>query len=46
MIVAYDEDYITQYELNDFRFLYKDSLKLLNGYIGYLKKAKTGDVKP
>jgi hypothetical protein len=46
MIVAYDEDYITQYELNEFRFLYKDSLKLLNGYIGYLKKAKTGYVKP
>lgn len=46
MIVAYDEDYITQYELDDFRVLFKDSLKLLNGYIGYLKKAKTGDVKP
>lgn len=45
VIVAFDEEYISQQELNDFRVLYNDCLKLLNGYIGYLKKAKTNASK-
>ncbi|MCC5980077.1 MAG: four helix bundle protein [Salinarimonas sp.] len=46
VIVAFDEEYITQKELDDFRSIYNDCLRLLNGYIGYLKKAKTGQSKP
>ena len=42
MIVALDEEYITAEELNDFRALYNECLRLLNGYIGYLKKVKSG----
>lgn len=42
VIVAFDEDYITQQELEEFRLLYKECLRLLNGYISYLKKAKKG----
>ncbi|UJP66942.1 four helix bundle protein [Mongoliitalea daihaiensis] len=46
VIVAVDEEYITQQDLIDFRILYNDCLKLLNGYISYLKKAKTNSPKP
>lgn len=46
VIVAFDEEYISQHELDNFRILYNDCLKLLNGYIGYLKKAKNGQLKP
>lgn len=42
LIIAFDEKYINQAELNEFRVLHDDCLKLLNGYIGYLQKAKTG----
>jgi len=42
MIVAFDEDYISELDLASFRILYDDCLKLLNGYINYLKKAKSG----
>lgn len=42
MIVAFDEKYINDAELNEFRVLYADCLRLLNGYISYLQKAKTG----
>lgn len=42
MIVAFDEDYISEFDLAAFRILYDDCLKLLNGYINYLQKAKSG----
>lgn len=42
MIVAFDEKYIDDAELNEFRVLHDDCLRLLNGYISYLQKAKTG----
>ena len=42
MIIALDEGYITEEDLNNFRELYNSCLKLINGYIAYLKKAKTG----
>ena len=40
MIIAYDEDIISENELEEFRMLYERCLKLLNGYIAYLIKAK------
>lgn len=40
MIVAYDEEYINDKILSDFRIMYEKTLKLLNGYINYLNKAK------
>lgn len=40
LITAYDEKYITQEKLNDFRNDIELCHKLLNGYISYLKKAK------
>jgi four helix bundle protein len=42
MIIALDEGYISDEDLNNFRHLYGSCLKLINGYIAYLKKAKTG----
>jgi len=42
MIIALDEGHITEEDLNNFRVLYNSCLKLINGYISYLKKAKTG----
>lgn len=42
MIVAFDEKYINEVELKEFRVLHDDCLRLLNGYISYLQKAKTG----
>lgn len=42
MIVACDEKYINELELNEFRVLHDDCLRMLNGYISYLQKAKTG----
>jgi four helix bundle protein len=40
LICALDEKYITDNQLEDFRNLYDQCLKLLNGYIFYLKKQK------
>ena len=40
MIIAYDEKIIAKEELETFRVLYENNLKLLNGYISYLKRAK------
>ena len=40
LIVAYDEKYISENDLNALRNDYKDCLRLLNGYISYLKKQK------
>jgi four helix bundle protein len=44
MIIALDEGYISEEDLNNFRQLYGSCLKLINGYIAYLNKAKTGQV--
>ena len=43
MICALDEGYISSENLNDIRNQYEQVLRLLNGYIGYLKKRKTED---
>lgn len=42
MIVAFDEEYILESELAEYRALHDDCLKLLNGYINYLQKVKSG----
>jgi four helix bundle protein len=42
MISAYDEKYITREILSEINKDYKECLKQLNGYIKYLKTAKTG----
>ena len=39
-ITALDEEYIDKNILNGFRVLFDKELKLINGYILYLKKAK------
>jgi four helix bundle protein len=43
LICAYDENYITVEQLNDFRNQYTLCLKLLNGYISYLQKMKLNE---
>lgn len=40
LICAYDEEYISEIQLNEFRVQYEKCLKLLNGYIGFLQKQK------
>jgi len=40
LICAFDENYINQIQLDEFRGQYEKCLKLLNGYIGYLQKQK------
>ena len=40
LICAFDESYITENILNDFRFEIEISMKMLNGYIAYLQKQK------
>jgi four helix bundle protein len=40
LICAFDEDYLADCKLEEFRALYNQCLKLLNGYISYLKKQK------
>jgi len=42
MIAAVDENFCEEQDLIEFRVLYTDCLKLLNGYIAYLKKSKLG----
>jgi four helix bundle protein len=44
MICALDENYITVDQLNDFRNQYTSCLRLLNGYIAYLKKMKLNEI--
>ncbi len=39
LICAYDEDYISEVEFKKHRILFDDILRLLNGYISYLKKS-------
>jgi len=38
LICAFDENYISEIQLDEFRGQYEKCLKLLNGYIGYLQK--------
>jgi len=45
MLVAYDEKIITEQTLNDFQTEYDSCLRLLNGYIQYLKKKKVDEIK-
>jgi four helix bundle protein len=40
LICAYDLSYITEEELKDYRERYNQLIKLLNGYIAYLKRRK------
>ena len=40
LIVAYDEKYIDEDTLKNFQVMLEKCLKLLNGYINYLKRAK------
>ena len=42
LIYALDEGYIEESRLREFRISYDQCLKLLNGYILYLKKQKMG----
>jgi len=44
-ICAFDEQYIILEELNNFRVQYDQCLKLLNGYIAYLKKMKQNEIQ-
>lgn len=44
MICAFDENYITVDQLSDFRNQYTSCLRLLNGYIAYLKKMKLNEI--
>ncbi len=41
-MTAYDEKYITIDKIDEIRPLYESCLKLLNGYIKYLRKTKIG----
>ncbi len=40
LICAFDENYITEEQLDDFRMIHEKCMKLLNGYIGFLQKQK------
>ncbi len=39
-ICAYDENYISEEQLNEFRLQIDKCLRLMNGYIAYLQKSK------
>lgn len=43
LIVAFDEDYIAEEELKTLQSKLKICLRLINGYINYLKRAKQGE---
>lgn len=43
LIVAFEENYITEHELNEMRSEVQSCLAVLNGFINYLMKAKTRD---
>ena len=44
MIDAYDEKYISKQQLKEIKDEYSQCLKLINGYIAYLKKRKDEDL--
>lgn len=41
VLIAKDENYISETKLSEFRRLHGECLKLLNGYIHYLEKVKS-----
>lgn len=43
IICAFDEHYIDEITYSDLRAQYSSCLKILNGYIAYLRKAKEAD---
>jgi four helix bundle protein len=45
LLIAYDENIITEEILNNFQIEYDSCLRLLNGYIQYLKKKKVDELK-
>ncbi|VBB43482.1 conserved hypothetical protein [uncultured Paludibacter sp.] len=40
LICAFDEEYISENQINEFRTQYEICLRLLNGYISFLQKRK------
>jgi len=42
--IALDEDYLTEEKYNELRNLANTTLKLLNGYINYLKRCASSGV--
>ena len=42
LITSFDEEYITKETLKEMKVIYDDCLRLINGYIRYLKKTKPG----
>jgi len=44
LVTACDEGYITVEKLDSFESQIDKALKILNGYIGYLKRAKTNNI--
>lgn len=44
LITAYDEKYITSEVLKDMKEQHEVCIKLINGYMNYLKKSKRGEV--
>jgi len=44
LIIALDDKIITEHELQQFKVEYESCLKLLNGYIQYLKKKKIDEL--
>jgi len=45
LIVAHEEEYISDGELNELKIQSNKCIAILNGYINYLQKAKTTDNK-
>ncbi len=43
LILANDEGYIDQHKLSELRLKFSECLRLINGYISYPKKRKSGD---
>ena len=43
LIVAKDEEYINEENFKELKVLVLDTVKVLNGYIGYLNRAKTNN---
>jgi four helix bundle protein len=46
MCCASDENYISNSQLSEFETKFTELLKVLNGYISYLKKQKSGTYEP
>lgn len=45
LIIAFDENYISEEILKSMKEQHENCLKLINGYIRYLKKSKRGEVE-